>query len=126
LGITSDEALSLEEFPKRAVILGAGCVFFFISRVSQLLLNVLLINLYIYVCVQLYCSWVCIYMAWDGFRCQSCFQKGTSFEVWLRHELKLMKFNLFHFQLITYKRYTYSTVYRNHIFFWIDYVGTKM
>jgi hypothetical protein len=35
LGITSDEALSLEEFPKRAVILGAGCVFFFISRVSQ-------------------------------------------------------------------------------------------
>lgn len=27
LGITSDEALSLEEFPKRAVILGGGCVF---------------------------------------------------------------------------------------------------
>ena len=26
LGITSDEALSLEDLPKRAVVLGGGCV----------------------------------------------------------------------------------------------------
>jgi len=37
LGITSDEALSLEDLPKRAVVLGGGCVFIFFMFLVKLL-----------------------------------------------------------------------------------------
>lgn len=78
LGITSDEALSLEELPKRAVILGGGCVFIYLFM-WLLVLSLTIIWLYF---ITL-CRYIAVEFAsiWRGM--------GASVDICFRKELPL-------------------------------------
>jgi len=72
LGITSDEALSLEELPKRAVVFGGGyamiCLLFYSMLIDRLLFHGWLFwyTLVQFHVTQVYCCWVCFNMERDG------------------------------------------------------------